>query len=181
MCAQRSHNRLDGMHNACAQVLAVGPSRPDANRLLTWSGGSERIRAKFMQGGMWEDPLGVRADGNAAMSNFWSGPPSLPLAFERTSKPVARSDYHPSSLSLLFCPQQHVSEHAHALAMPPPCQPARPPCPRPMRGNILMAISVMQQPTLPAAPPRVRAPVFLSFARNDSHAIPSVSFVCRAL
>ena len=43
-----------------------------------------------------------------------------------------------------------------------------------------MAISVMQQPTLlpPPAPPRVRAPVFLSFARSDSRAIPSVSFVC---
>ena len=45
-----------------------------------------------------------------------------------------------------------------------------------------MAISVMQQPTLRCRRrrlrPRVRAPVFLSFARSDSRAIPSVSFVC---
>ena len=81
-------------------------------------------------------------------------------AFERTSKPVARSHYHPSILAPLPLPplssfahsNMYPSTHAAALATLPhsPVR-GRPPCPRPIRaGNIIMAISVMQQPTPPA-------------------------------
>ena len=142
--SDRSHNRLDGMHNASVRLNSGNPDqKPDAGGRAggraARPGGSEMSRAKFMQGGMWEDPLRRERGGNAAMSNFWSGPPfRLRPNFEaRSSKRLPSIHPLPSPLSLSSFAHSNMypSTHAHALATLPhsplssPCGRPRPPCP----------------------------------------------------
>lgn len=113
-CLSRSHNRLDGMHNASVRLNS---GDPDQNTRCSLSNFVHNL-CKVGQRG--RRPI-KKGDGRRKCRHeqFLVWP-----AFERTSKPVARSHYHPSILALPLSPlssfaHSNMYPSTHALAMLP--------------------------------------------------------------
>ena len=113
-CLSRSHNRLDGMHNASVRLNS---GDPDQNTRCSLSNFVQNL-CKVGQRG--RRPI-KKGDGRRKCRHeqFLVWP-----AFERTSKPVARSHYHPSILPLPLSPlssfaHSNMYPSTHALAMLP--------------------------------------------------------------